>query len=410
MHRITAYLDVLRKFSRNVRLYFVTASLIGFTIEGVHALLFNLYLLRLGYGPEFVGLINGTGMGVFALVSLPAGRLNQHWGSRRTMLAGIILIVVGYGLLLSVEFDPGSWRDGWMVITYVLVSIGAAVYFVNTAPFLMDVTSLEERNHVFATYAAIGSLAGFTGSLIGGILPGRIGIFVGASLSQAVPYRYALLIATLFLLPAILAVRATTPEPRARPISGKHVQARPASFSLIVLLTLVRLLAVTSMGVVHIFFNVYLDTRLNVSTAQIGVVLAIGRLLSVPAALTVPLLAARWGNGLASLWSSWATVFAIIPLALIPHWSAASLGYMGVMALSAIRYPTFMVYTMDVVSPEQRGIVSGAGEMAAGLSFAFMALSGGYIITSLGFHSLFLTGAILTGVAALIFRLHFRRR
>lgn len=410
MHSVTSYLHLLRNSSRNARLYFITASLIGFTLEGIHALLFNLYLLRLGYGPEFIGLINGIGMGAFAIFSLPAGRLTQRWGCRRTMLTGLILVIVGYGLLLLVEFDPGIRRNSWLIATYVVVSVGAAVYFVNTAPFLMNATSEKERNHVFSVYAAIGSLAGFAGNLAGGILPTFLGSMLGDSLSQPAPYRLALMVATLLLLPALLIVHATTSDSSPERTSGKRVESGSSRFSLILLLSLIRLLTITSLAVVHFFFNVYLDAELDVSIVQIGLVLAIGRLLAVPAALVIPLLTSRWGNGGLSLWSSLGSAICLIPLALVPHWGIASLGFVAVMALSSIRYPTFMIYTMEVVSSEQRGIASGAGEMAAGGSFAFMALIGGYLITALGYHSLFLTGVVLTGIGTFIFWLNFRNR
>ncbi|MDE0043081.1 MAG: MFS transporter [Candidatus Poribacteria bacterium] len=410
MHSVTSYLHVLRNSSRSARLYFITASLVGFTLEGIHALLFNLYLLRLGYGPAFIGLINGIGMCAFAICSLPAGRLTQRWGCRRTMLTGLVLVIAGYGLLLLVELEPGLRRNSWLIVTYVVVSVGAAVYFVNTAPFLMNVTSEKERNHVFSVYAAIGSLAGFTGNLVGGILPAFLGTLLGDSLSQPTPYRWALLIATLLLLPALLIVRATTSDSPSQRTFGKRVKGGSSRFSLILLLSLIRMLTITSLAVVHFFFNVYLDAELDVSIAQIGLVIAFGRLLAVPAALVIPLLTSRWGNGGISLWSSLGSAISLIPLALVPHWGAASLGFAAVMALASIRYPTFMIYTMEVVSPEQRGVASGAGEMAAGGSFAFMALSGGYLITVLGYHSLFLTGAILTSIGTFIFWVNFKNR
>ena len=121
MHSFTSYLHLLKDSSRNARLYFIATSLIGFTLEGVHVLLFNLYLLRLGYGPEFIGLINGIGMCAFAISSLPAGRLTQRWGCRRTMLTGLVSVIVGYGLLLLTELEPGIGRNIWLIATYVVV-------------------------------------------------------------------------------------------------------------------------------------------------------------------------------------------------------------------------------------------------------------------------------------------------
>ena len=83
------------------------------------------------------------------------------------------------------------------------------MYFVNTAPFVMTVTHQSERNHVFSVQAAVWSLAGFAGSLIGGFLPGLFAIYLGVSLDQAAPYRYSLLVASLLLIPSVLAIVAT---------------------------------------------------------------------------------------------------------------------------------------------------------------------------------------------------------
>ena len=410
MNKPTTYLDVLRKFNRDVRLYLAAATVVGFTIDGgVYSVLFNLYLLRLGYGPEFVGLVNGAGMLAFALFSLPAGTLGGHWGSRRMMIAGLSLLLTGGGLLPLAELSTATWQAGWLLVTYVLAFIGFAIYFVNIAPFLMGVTSPEERNHIFSVQAAFWSLAGFTGSLVGSLLPGLLAAYLGVSLNQAAPYRYSLLIATVLLIPAILAVLATH-EVRARPVPERQVEVGSSPFGLIALLTLVRLLVVMGVGAIFIFFNVYLDAGLHIATTQIGALSAAGRLLAVPAALTVPLLTARWGNGRTAACASLGTAISLLPLALIPHWSAAGLGFIGVIALTSIRYPTFLVYTMEVVSPGWRPTMSGAGEMASGLSFSAIALSGGYIITALGYGSLFLTGASLTAIGTLIFWVHFRTR
>lgn len=84
---MTSYLNTLRLFSREARLYLVTAGLIGFTIfGGIYTTLLNLYLLRLGYGPEFIGLVNAVGLFGLAIFSLPAGMLGDRWGVRRMMI------------------------------------------------------------------------------------------------------------------------------------------------------------------------------------------------------------------------------------------------------------------------------------------------------------------------------------
>jgi hypothetical protein len=72
---VTTYAQKLRLFNRDVRLYMVTWILAGFCFVGIYMVLFNLYLLRLGYDPEFIGLVNAAGSLAFAILSLPAGAL-----------------------------------------------------------------------------------------------------------------------------------------------------------------------------------------------------------------------------------------------------------------------------------------------------------------------------------------------
>ncbi len=409
MNRATStYLHVLRDFNRDVRLYLVTTMLIGLTVDGgVYTVLFNLYLLRLGYGPEFVGLVNGSGMLVFALCCLPAGTLSGRFGNRRMMILGLTLLTIGCGLLPFTELHTGNWQAGWLFITWCFAFIGFAMYFVNTAPFVMTVTHQSERNHVFSVQAAVWSLAGFAGSLIGGFLPGFFATYLGASLDQAAPYRYSLLVASLLLIPSVLAIVGTH-EGHPQPIKERQAKGETSPLRLIAFLTLVRLLVVTGVGTLFTFFNVYMDAGLQISTVHIGVLSAVGRLLSIPTALIVPLLTVRWGSGRTAAWASLGTAFSMLPLALISHWGAAGLGYIGTIALTSIRYPAFLVYTMERVSPGWRGTMSGAGEMASGLSFSAMALGGGYIIAAFGYRSFFLTGASLTVVGTLSFLIHLR--
>src|SRR5262245_33314591 len=133
----TGYLHVLRRFSRDVRLYLITAALIGFTIfGGIYTVLLNLYLVRLGYDPAFIGLVNAAGPLAMALFCLPAGAFGGRWGSRRAMIAGLILSIPGFGFLPLAEFVPPFAQAGWLLTTYILGHLGLAMYIVNSSPFL----------------------------------------------------------------------------------------------------------------------------------------------------------------------------------------------------------------------------------------------------------------------------------
>ena len=163
-------------------------------------------------------------------------------------------------------------------------------------------------------------------------------------------------------------------------------------------------------AIARTFFNVYLDTRLQVSTALIGALVGVGQLLAVPAALATPILAARWGIARTAAIGSAGIALSLVPLAFFSHWAAAGLSFMGVIALASIRRPLMTVYSMELVRPAWRAAMSGATTMAVGLSWAAIAWGGGYLIAALGYRSLFLSGAGLTGAGALLFWAYFLQR
>ena len=74
-----SYLQTIRLFNRNVRLYLFAVAMIGFSYIGLFVVLFNLYLLRLGYGASFIGVLNAAGPLTFILISLPASSFGRRW-------------------------------------------------------------------------------------------------------------------------------------------------------------------------------------------------------------------------------------------------------------------------------------------------------------------------------------------
>lgn len=406
---VSNYLSVLGLFNHNVRRYLIASALLGFGYIGINTVLFNLYLLRLGYGPEFVGLVNGAGLLTVAVLSLPVGTLGKRWGSRRMMVAGMALAAVGMVLLLQVEVIPATWQVRWLVATMMLSWVGGTLFSVNGAPFLMGATDLGNRSHAFSVQAALFPLSGFFGNLIGGMLPGFFATALGLSLDHPAPYRYSLWLVPLSYFIASVVLR-TTHEVRPGMVQETADEASPIPLGLITIMATVMLFLLACSTAASTFLNVYLDTGLQVATAQIGALMAFGRLLSIPAALAAPLLMARWGKGRTVIVGISGMVFSLLPLALIPHWAAAGFGFMCIMATSSAAGTPLTVYQQESVSPGWRSTMSGAVNTASGLGQSAIAFGGGYIIGALGYRSLFLTAAGLGFASVLIFWAYFRAR
>lgn len=411
-------LNSMFEFNVQARLFFLAIVALGFTIDGVYTVLMNIYLLRLGYGTEYIGLLNAVALLAFAMISLPAGIMGARWSNTLMLKVGIGLTFAGGVLLPMAESLPREWQDGWLIVTYAMMLCGFAFFFVNGAPFLMNAVAEERQNKAFATQTALLSLAAFVGSLIGGALPELLVAMQSLSLDDPAPYRMTLIIVTLVMGIAFLStlmIKDPEKQKNYRLSDDESGESSPQivrwampTLILIGIMTVTRLFQVAGMATAIVYFNVYMDSQLQVSTGMIGTIAAIGRLLGVPTALIVPQLIARWGKGNVVIWGSLATAAFLIPMALVEHWLAAAIGFIGMLAMTSIRYTAFVVYILELVPKVQQSVMVGSGEMAAGFSFALMALGGGIILSLFTFRDLFLVGFGLTIVGTLVFWLHFR--
>lgn len=401
------YLRTLRRYNHDVRMYLLTAALIGFSYFGVLTVLLNLYLLRLGYGTEFIGLAGASSALAFALCSAPAGALGSRFGYRRVVIAGLMCLALATITLPLAEFLPHPWAPIGIVLARLCSGLGFALYFVNSSPYLIGVTTPAERNEVFSWQVALPPIVGFAGNLAGGLLPTLFATGLGLTLNDPAPYRYPLLLTGLLL---VLGIRwlLTTSELAPLATSSAQADGGVAPWLLIALLALTGLLRTTGEGASRSFFNVYLDTRLGVSTAWIGMLIALCQVLGGTATMFAPALIQRVGKVATATGATAGMAVSLLLMALLPHWAGASLGFMGAIALISIANAVITIFQMEVVAPRWRGLTSGLTNAATGIGFASMSFSGGYLIPVVGYGGVFMLSATLVLSSALIFGFYFR--
>jgi MFS family permease len=409
----TTYLQHLRLVRRNAWLVMAAWAAFGFVQRGVYSVIFNLYLLRLGYGAGFIGLVNSAWLLTFALLSLPAGLLARRWGQRTLMVVGKALEAVGFILAALGDLAPPPLRTAWLLASFTLAGVGSATWYPIFRPFLYAATGPEERDHAFAVAMVSNPAAALIGNLAGGVLPGVLAAALGLTLSDAAPYRWVLLLAGLVDLASLVALLATREPQAAPPQAGAAQPRRPTAperppWAIVVVLTLSQFLYAAAYGPMMTFLNVYLSDGLGASTALVGGLLAAVRLVSVPVGLTAPLLARRWGHLAASTATLAALTLPLLLLLLVPHWAMVGVAFALALSSYLLMSALLSVYGQELVTPAWRATVSGGMSLAMGLGTGLVSLGGGYAIARWGYGALFGLCALLAMGGAALFWAYFR--
>jgi len=405
---LLSYARTFRGFDRDVRLYFGVAALLGASVfGGITVVLQNLYLLRIGYGPEAVGAVNAASQIALAAFSLPAAILGRRFGSRNMLLLAIALLALGNACLPLAEAFAEPSRLVWLLAAAAIANVGIALLLVNDKAFVMGVTTAEQRNHVYSMLGAAWPLAAFVGGLIAGILPFVFAKSLGVGPGEPAPYRYALLVSA-GLAAAGFVVMTRTRGPSAEVGGARATASGRAPIGLILAMSLVVFAQAAGESSVRTFFNVYLDQGLGVATPTIGALAALAALVGAFAALSMPFFARRLGRPRTYVLGSVAVVASMLPLALVADLRAAGLGYVGVVAFTSLARPCNIVFQLELVRQEWRGLMAGATTLAFGVSAALVSLLGGYLIAGTGYSALFLACGLVTLVGVAWFWAYFR--
>jgi MFS family permease len=391
---------------------------------GLVAVLYNLYLLRLGFDAGAIGLLVGIGSLVWGLAAIPAGLLSNRLGLRNSIVLGIFLYGAGIALTLMVEMQPRPQWQAWLLVCPVVMNIGIAFATVNVPPYMMAVSSEHARPYAFGILAALNPFAALIGSILAGLLPGLLvwllpgaaaGSDPAAALGAPAPYRLALwlgpLLCAIAILP-LLGANSGRVAPGAGSITTTPAAGPGAPIGLLAFWALVVFLVAIGEGAIRTFFNVLLDTRLHASPASIGLTMGLAQFLPIVVGLAVPLLLTRWGSGYTLLSGALALGACLVPFALggaqvsngAPP-SAAVLWTIGIAYLAAVA--TFSViragrnmFGQELVLTRWRTSSQGAAMLGLACGLSAAGIVGGRMINAYGFGVLYAFGALATLLGA----------
>ncbi len=446
MNPVADYARQFQRFQRNARLYLINSVLSGVT-GGILLVLYNLYLVSLGYGTDFVGLVLFVGTIGGGIAIFPAGFCVDRFRSKTILIASNLLIgVAGVGQILFRQPAP-------LLISAFLAGVGLAFILVINAPFLTRNSDSAERPHLFSMNISLGLITLVLGEFIGGALPlwfrsiswlmAPLPAWASAFLaSQPNPrsYQLALLFAGLLaapsLVPLFLLRETASNASRTNRRGGDWVLGGWCRFccphrhhrhlaipaptvggkTLIALLytpffylTLVYVLTGLGAGLVIPYFNIFFVQHLGASPALFGLIDGSANGLTALTTLVAPWLALRIGK----IPSIALTRLLSIPVLLL-------IGLPGLLPLAALLYPfrqgvmdmsngVLLVFAMESVEERYRGIANSAYQAAFQVPWALTASIGGFLIARLGYTPLFLLTAACYLLAIALLWGRFRR-
>jgi MFS family permease len=348
-------------------------------------LLYNLYLVDLGFGMGVVGQINAAQRAGSLLGTLPGAWIVHRFGVR-----GAVAVAMGATAAITLF---RSILTAQVPLTALAFAGGAAfaVWAVVLAPSIAGAVEEKRRPSAFGFFFAVMFAVGIAGNW----LAGHLAVWLHGNRPALL---FAAALSTAALVPVLKLKSAPAPERGSRIYPRSRFLARfLGPFAIWHLAT----------GAFNPFGNVYFS-KLEFPVQQIGNIFSFGQVVQVFAVLCAPLVIRRFGlvNGI--VWMMAATAFGLGGLATKAPGAAAVLGYAVYMAFQWMSEPGLNSLLMNHVNERERGGASAINYLVAFAAQAVAAFGAGLLLEQFGFGVVLAGAAALAAIAATTFRVLLR--
>lgn len=374
MTGVGGYIGKMRLFSRNARLFMV--HVVGMdVIYGTWAVLFNLYLLAVGFDVAFIGLRILLAAGTRALLAIPAGMISDRIGRKLSFILGD-----GIGALMSLIAISTTSAE-LLLVTGVIGGVFSALHGVAEPAFMAENSEDFERVHLFSVSSGTRTAAAIIGSALAGLVPL---IFAGTGEEAIVGlYRTVAYVGIggwfASLIPAVMLRQTAAPAPA--PIQGlRSIFAGVKHRDRIFRLTAPEVVIALGAGFTLPLMNVFFQQNLGSPAVEIGTTFAAGEAFLVVGAFLAPLVAARLGKVRSVVFTRLASIPFILLIGFSPDlagafgsvFTIAGLAYIARITFFNMASPVRSAFAMEILDPGERGTQVGI-EMALASSLSGLA-------------------------------------
>ncbi len=393
---IATYVRRVGAFSYNARLYLVSAVLTGAAM-GVYRLLFNFYVLSLGFDASLLGQLLTVTNTTALLTAVPMGYLADRLGRKLSLLLGLGAVSLS---ILIIVWAPSV---GMFYAMNVLIGAAQSLSAVTMSPFLLENSGEEERTYLFSLSSGLQMAAAFVGNSIGGYLPTWVASSRGAEPTSSFAYAGALGIiglASLLGLFPLFFLKSTASVNRTFFDPFSYAKKHP-----VLLGQLVGPMLVTSIGagLFMPFMNVFFRVVHHQPDPVIGNVLAWGALAMGIGLIIAPPLADRFGKVRLVVVTQGISIPFLMLLGFAPYFWMAALAHYVRLSLMNMSGPVYQTFVMEHVEPDARSTVASLVNMSNNFGWAFSPSISGFLQVNYGFGPVYATVIALYVLAVFMY-------
>jgi MFS family permease len=391
------------QISYNARMYLLASMLLALGM-GVQAVLYNLYLFQLNYREDVVGQVAGAAALGVALGGLPAGLFYDRFGGKVAFSVAVI------GTALSLALRATSTQLVWLLAGAALYGLCNSIFFVSIFPFITEQSSPKERSHVYGMNAAVWTAFMVVGSFVSGYLL-RLWARLWPGLELIDYQRVTLLGAAALGVAAVIPIALIRSNAQDRVTHGRRgLLPSVASWRAIGSGAVVLVLFGIVLGLVQPFYNTYFKRVFTLDTETIGILISLSQMMSLVSALLVPLSVGRWGLVLGPSFVALLGVPLTLVMGLPLPLAVVATAFLLRVGLESLSSTPLMNLLMEIVSPVDRGAMSGVRLVTSYGAQAVAGTFGGWLVVRGGYGWLFGIAALCQMVAGCSVWALFRRR
>lgn len=359
-------------FNHNAKLY-LTAIIFFYICNGAFGMLQGIYLKELNIGEDFLGLVLSGKILAMALFSIPCAiivnKIGKKWGLFIAMLMVSILTIL-----------QGSYANRYFILMFSCIQgIASSFQSVSEGPFFMENTKENNRIKLFSYAFADNVFSTMIGYFVFGSISGKLIKNFGTINSL----RYSIIaagcigmISCIFIF-FIKDTKGSVVITRGKIIdSYKSIfkQKYPRKY------LLYNFIIGFGAGLVVPYFNVYLRYKVNASTMQIGVIMALSQASMGIGGLITPYMAKKIGRFKTIILCQLVSIPFLMLIALPPSIIVVAIALFIRNGLMNMTGPVTGNLSMELVKEYERSMFASVNNISSSLSRAFSSVLAGFIM------------------------------